>query len=43
MTLPPAQKVVGPLAVMEAAGLSTVTTDGALVALQPPALVTVTL
>jgi hypothetical protein len=43
VTLPPAQKVVGPLAVIVATGAAlTVTAVGADVALQPFALVTVT-
>ena len=43
VTLPPLQKVVGPLAVITAGGLAfTVTVVGADVALQPDALVTVT-
>jgi hypothetical protein len=44
VTLPPAQNVVGPPAVIVAAGLAlTVTALAALVALQPFAFVTVTL
>jgi hypothetical protein len=44
VTLPPAQKVVGPPAVMVAVGFAfTVTTVGADVALHPLVLVTVTL
>jgi hypothetical protein len=44
VTLPPAQNVVGPPAVIVAVGLAlTVTAVGALVALQPAAFVTVTL
>ena len=44
VTLPPAQKVVGPPAVMLAVGLAlTVTAVGAEAALQPLAFVTVTL
>jgi archaellum component FlaF (FlaF/FlaG flagellin family) len=44
VTLPPAQKVVGPPAVMPAVGIAfAVTTVGAEVALQPLASVTVTL
>jgi hypothetical protein len=43
VTLPPLQNVVGPLAVIVAAGVgSTVTVTGADVALQPLAFVTVT-
>jgi hypothetical protein len=43
ITLPPWQKVVGPLAVMVAIGFTTVTVTGVEVALQPLASVTVTL